>query len=147
MSLLDQLQKDMITAMKAHDKDTLSVVRMLKSAVKTAQIDAGHELSRDEELDVLNHEMKQRKESLADFQKAGRQDLVDKTNAEIKVVAKYLPAQMSEDEVKDVVSSTLKSINATSMKDFGKAMGAVMGKLKGKADGKLVNKLVKAELQ
>lgn len=147
MSLLDQLQKDMITAMKAHDKDTLSVVRMLKASVKTAQIDAGHDLSKDEELAVLNHEMKQRKESLADFQKAGRQDLIDKTNAEIKVVAKYLPAQMSEDEVKKVVDETLKSINATSMKDFGKAMGAVMGKLKGKADGKLINQLVKAALQ
>lgn len=147
MSLLDQLQKDMIAAMKAHDKDTLSVVRMLKSAVKTKQIDAGHELSKDEELDVLNHEMKQRKESLADFKKAGRQDLVDKTNAEIKVVSKYMPAQMSEDEVKQVVDDTLKSIDASSMKDFGKAMGAVMGKLKGKADGKLINKLVRQHLQ
>ncbi|WP_295747435.1 GatB/YqeY domain-containing protein, partial [uncultured Limosilactobacillus sp.] len=97
MSLLDTLKSDMIKAMKARDKDTLSVVRMLKAAVQNEQIELGHDLTPDEEISVLNREYKQRKESLAEFKKAGRDDLIKKTTAEMKVVEKYLPKQLSDD--------------------------------------------------
>lgn len=147
MSLLATLQKDMIKAMKDHDKDTLEVVRMLKASVKNEQIEKGHDLSADEELAVLKREDKQRKDSLADFKKAGRDDLIEKTEKELKVVEKYMPAQMSADEVKAVIAQTIKDVDAQSMKDFGKVMGAAMKKLNGRADGKIVNQTVKAMLQ
>ena len=147
MSLLDTLKSDMIKAMKARDKDTLSVVRMLKAAVQNEQIELGHDLTPDEEISVLNREYKQRKESLAEFKKAGRDDLIKKTTAEMKVVEKYLPKQLPDDEVKAKVAEVIKEQNASSMKDFGKVMGAAMKALKGQADGQLVNKTVKSLLQ
>lgn len=143
MSLLQQLKADMITAMKNRDKETLGVVRMLKASVQNAQIEAGHDLTPDEEVAVMSREYKQRKESLAEFEKAGRQDLVDKTNNELKVVEKYMPKQLSAADVEKIVEETVQQVNAGSMKDFGKVMGAVMPKVKGQADGKVVNQTVK----
>ncbi|WP_270367942.1 GatB/YqeY domain-containing protein [Limosilactobacillus fermentum] len=147
MSLLQQLSKDMVTAMKEKDKATLSVVRMLKAAVQNEQIAVGHDLTPDEENAVLAREYKQRKESLEEFTSAGCQDLIDQTNHELVVVAKYMPEQMSADEVAKVVNKTIAQVGAESMKDFGKVMGAIMPKVKGKADGKLVNQTVKDALQ
>ncbi|KRL73541.1 GatB/YqeY domain-containing protein [Ligilactobacillus saerimneri] len=143
MSLKDSLQKDMIAAMKAKDKATLSTVRMLKAAVANEEINLGHDLSADEEISVLSHELKQRKDSLQEFEEAGRDETVEKLKNEIKIVQKYMPAQLSAEEVKEVVQTTIEEIGATSKADFGKVMGAVMPKLKGKADGKLVNSTVK----
>lgn len=143
MSLLDNLNQDMKTAMKAKDKPTLSVVRMLKSAVMNEQINLGHDLTEDEEIAVLSRELKQRKDSVAEFEKGDRDDLATQTKAEIKVVEKYMPAQLSDDDVKQIVADTVKDLGAESMADFGKVMGAVMPKLKGQADGKLVNQTVK----
>ncbi|KRL27026.1 glutaminyl-tRNA synthase b subunit [Limosilactobacillus frumenti DSM 13145] len=146
MSLLQDLTKDMVAAMKSRDKETLNTVRMLKAAVKNEQIDKGHDLTPDEEVAVMSREYKQRKESLEEFEKAGRDDLVKQTQAEMKVVEKFLPKQLSADEVKKVVDDTIDQLGASGMKDFGKVMGAAMGKLKGQADGKVVNQTVKAEL-
>lgn len=146
MSLLQDLTSDMVSAMKSRDKGTLAVVRMLKAAVQNAQIEAGHDLTPDEEVAVMSREYKQRKESLAEFEKAGRQDLVDKTNHELTVVEKYLPKQLSADDVNKIVQETIAAVGASSMKDFGKVMGAVMPKVKGQADGKVVNQAVKAAL-
>lgn len=147
MSLLETLNEDMKTAMKAKDKPTLSVVRMLKSAVMNEQINVGHDLTADEELAVLSRELKQRHDSLAEFKKADRDDLVTSTSIEIEVVKKYMPAQLSEEEVKKIVQETVTEVGAQSMADFGKVMGAVMPKLKGQADGKIVNQSVKQLLQ
>lgn len=146
MSLLNDLTADMVSAMKNRDKETLATVRMLKAAVQNEQIEQGHDLTSDEEVAVMAREYKQRKESLEEFEQAGRQDLVDKTKAEMKVVEKYMPQQLSADDVKKIVDETIKAVNASSMKDFGKVMGAVMPKVKGKADGKSVNQTVKEEL-
>ena len=146
MSLADSLQKDMIAAMKAKDKDRLSTVRMLKAAVANENINAGHDLSPEEEIAVLSRELKQRKDSLEEFKNAGREDSVKQLEKEIEVVQSYLPKQLSEDEVKDIVQETINEVGATSKADFGKVMGAVMPKLKGKADGKLVNETVKSLL-
>ena len=146
MSLLNSLQKDMVAAMKAKDKARLSTVRMLKAAVQNEQISLGHDLSADEEISVLSRELKQRKDSLTEFKAAGRDEAVQKLEAEIAVVETYMPQQLSADEVKAVVEETIKAVGATSKTDFGKVMGAVMPKLKGKADGKLVNATVKEML-
>lgn len=146
MSLLQDLTSDMVSAMKSRDKETLAVVRMLKAAVQNAQIEASHDLTPDEEVAVMSREYKQRKESLAEFEKAGRQDLVAKTNHELSVVEKYLPQQLSAADVQRIVEETISAVGASSMKDFGKVMGAVMPKVKGQADGKLVNQAVKTAL-
>ena len=132
MSLLNDLTADMVSAMKNRDKETLATVRMLKAAVQNEQIEQGHDLTSDEEIAVMAREYKQRKESLEEFEQAGRQDLVDKTKAEMKVVEKYMPQQLSADDVKKIVDETIKAVNASSMKDFGKVMGAVMPKVKGR---------------
>ena len=142
MSLLDSLQKDMVAAMKAKDKNRLKTVRMLKAAVQNEQISVGHDLTPDEEVGVLSRELKQRKDSL-ESKAAGRDDSVQELEGEIAVVQGYMPAQLSADDVKAVVEETIKAVGATSKADFGKVMGAVMPKLKGKADGKLINATVK----
>nr|WP_207704774.1 GatB/YqeY domain-containing protein [Enterococcus sp. 665A]MBO1342473.1 GatB/YqeY domain-containing protein [Enterococcus sp. 665A] len=147
MSLLTRLNEDMKQAMRSKDKESLQVIRMLKAAVQNEQINTGQELSEDDELTVLSREMKQRRESLMEFEKADRTDLADKVKKEIVIVEKYMPAQLSEDEIRGIVSDAIAKTGATSPKEFGKVMGAVMPKVKGKADGNQVNAIVKELLQ
>lgn len=146
MSRLNEINQDMKAAMKARDKEKLSTIRMLKSALQNEQINKGSELTEEEELTVLAREKKQRMESLNEFKSATRDDLVQKLETEIAIVDNYLPEQLSEDEVRSIVQETVAQTQATSMKDMGKVMGALMPKVKGKADGALVSTLVKEEL-
>ncbi|WP_207696078.1 glutamyl-tRNA(Gln) amidotransferase subunit E [Enterococcus sp. DIV0212c] len=147
MSLLTTLNDDIKTAMKSKDKDTLSVLRMLKAAIQNEQIKAGRDLDGEEELTVLSREMKQRRDSLSEFEKAGRDDLADKVKIEITIVEKYMPKQLSEEEIRQIVQTAIDQTGATSPKEFGKVMGAVMPNVKGKADGNQVNAIVKELLQ
>ncbi|MBW3113062.1 MULTISPECIES: GatB/YqeY domain-containing protein [Bacillaceae] len=143
MSLLNRLNDDMKQAMKNKEKEKLSVIRMLKASLQNEAIKHGkQELSEDEELTVLSREVKQRKDSLQEFQNAGREDLVEKIQTELTYVEIYMPKQLSEEEVSAIVQQTVTEVGATSKADMGKVMGAIMPKLKGKADGALVNKLV-----
>ncbi|GGK18559.1 hypothetical protein GCM10010965_09440 [Caldalkalibacillus thermarum] len=146
MSLVDQLNHDMKQAMKNKEKTRLSVIRMVKAALKNEEIKLGRTLTDDDVLTVLSREMKQRKESLQEFEKAGRDDLVETLNQEIAVLETYLPEQLSEDELRQLVSDTIAEVGATSKADMGKVMGAIMPKVKGKADGSLVNRLVQEAL-
>jgi uncharacterized protein len=147
MSLLERLNNDMKQAMKNKEKDKLSVIRMLKAALQNEGIKLGKpELTENEELTVLSRELKQRKDSLQEFQNAGREDLVEKIRTEIKYVEVYMPEQLSEEEVSKIVKETIQQVGATSKADMGKVMGALMPKVKGKADGSLVNKLVQQHL-
>ncbi|MBO1307551.1 GatB/YqeY domain-containing protein [Enterococcus sp. 669A] len=147
MSLLTRLNEDMKQAMRSKDKETLQVIRMLKAAVQNEQIKTGQELSADEELTVLSREMKQRRDSLAEFEKADRTDLADKVKKEIVIVETYMPAQLSEAEIRSIVSDAIAKTGAASPKEFGKVMGVVMPQVKGKADGNQVNAIVKELLQ
>lgn len=146
MSLKETLNNDIKTAMKAKDKETLAVLRMIKTAVQAAEIDKKEELNAEEELTILAREAKQRRESLAEFVKAGRDELVAKIEAEIEIVERYLPKQLSVEEVKEVIATVAEKIGATTQKEFGKLMGAVMQELKGKADGNVIKEQVKAHL-
>ena len=146
MSLKETLNNDIKTAMKAKNKETLAVLRMIKTAVQAAEIDKKEELNAEEELTILAREAKQRRESLAEFVKAGRDELVAKTEAEIEIVERYLPKQLSVEEVKEVIATVAEKIGATTQKEFGKLMGAVMQELKGKADGNVIKEQVKAHL-
>jgi uncharacterized protein YqeY len=143
LSLLTTLNEDMKQAMRAKDKETLQVIRMLKASIQNEQIKKGQDLNDEEELTVLSREMKQRRDSLTEFEKADRTDLADKVKKEIVIVEKYLPAQLSEDEIRAIVTEAFATTGATSPKEFGKVMGAVMPKVKGKADGNQVNAIVK----
>ncbi|HJG84055.1 MAG TPA: GatB/YqeY domain-containing protein [Weissella thailandensis] len=146
MGLLAQLTEDMKVAMKAKDKETLSVIRMVKSALSNEQIQLGHDLTPDEEMTVLSREMKQRVEELASYQEANRDDLAQNIQQQIDVLNQYMPKQLSETEVEDIVKETISEVGATSKADMGKVMGALMPKVKGKADGKLVSQKVQSLL-
>lgn len=147
MSLSERLNEDMKQAMKSQDKFKLSVIRMVRAAIKNIEIDTKRTLDDNEVLDVLNREIKQRKDSLQEFEKAGRDDLAETVKAEIAVLSDYMPQQLSEEEVKAIVQQTIQETGASSKADMGKVMGALMPKVKGRADGKLVNQLVQQLLQ
>ncbi|MGU9989188.1 GatB/YqeY domain-containing protein [Latilactobacillus curvatus] len=146
MSLLEQLSSDLKTAMKAKDKLRLAVIRSLKTALTNAKISAGQDLSSDEELSVLSSQLKQRKDSLAEFEKGDRADLAEQTKAEIEIVQAYLPEQLDEAAVVTIVDEAIQATGATSKADFGKVMQYVMPKVKGRADGAMVNQVVKSKL-
>lgn len=147
MSLLERLNDDIKQAMKSKDKEKLTVIRMLKASLQNEAIKAGSEgLTEDQELAVLSREVKQRKDSLHEFEKAGRADLVSKIQTELTYVNSYMPEQLSDEEVEAVVQETIAEVNASSKADIGKVMGALMPKIKGRADGGLVNKLVQQKL-
>lgn len=146
MSLLNDLNQDMKQAMKDKNKQKLSVIRMLKASLQNEAIKQGRELNEEEELTVLVREMKQRKDSLQEFEKAGRDDLVAGLQDEIAVLTPYLPKQLTEEELHEIVAQTISEIGAASKADMGKVMGALMPKVKGKADGGLVNRIVQQQL-
>jgi uncharacterized protein len=146
LSLLERLNNDMKQAMKNKEKDKLVVIRMIKAAIQNERIKLGRDLSEEDELSVLSREVKQRKDSLHEFEKAGREDLVDKIRAELKHVEIYMPEQLSEEELAEIVKQAIEETGASSKKEMGKVMAALMPKVKGKADGSLVNKLVQQHL-
>ncbi|PYZ98690.1 hypothetical protein CR205_08970 [Alteribacter lacisalsi] len=142
MDLQKQLNEDMKQAMKNREKQRLVVIRSVKSALQNEQINKGSDLTEEEVLTVLNREMKQRKESLHEFENANRDDLVAKVEAEMDVLHTYLPEQLSDEELQKIVDETIAETGASSKAEMGKVMGAIMPKVKGKADGGQVNRLV-----
>ncbi|MBO8164109.1 MAG: GatB/YqeY domain-containing protein [Brevibacillus sp.] len=146
MSLLERLNQDMKQAMKDKAAVKLSVIRMIKAAVKNEEIQKGDSLSDDDVLTILTRELKQRRDSLQEFEKAGREDLASKTREEIDVLTSYLPEQLSEADIRQLVRETIAAVGAASKKEMGKVMGAIMPKVKGRADGTLVQQIVADEL-
>ncbi|RBP94091.1 hypothetical protein DFO70_105335 [Cytobacillus firmus] len=146
MSLLERLNEDMKQAMRNKEKEKLTVIRMIKASLQNEAIKLGEDLNEEQELTVLSREVKQRKDSLHEFEKAGREDLVEKIRTELQYVELYMPKQLSEDEVSKIVAETVAETGASSKADMGKVMAAIMPKVKGKADGSLVNKLVQQHL-
>ncbi|WP_248926665.1 GatB/YqeY domain-containing protein [Paenibacillus hamazuiensis] len=146
MSLSERLNEDMKQAMKSQDKFKLSVIRMVRAAIKNIEIDQRKTLDDNEVLDVLNREIKQRRDSLQEFEKAGRADLAENLQAELAILSEYMPQQLTDEEVKAIVEQTIQEVGASSKADMGKVMGALMPKVKGRADGKLVNQLVQQSL-
>lgn len=145
MSIKDRLTEDMKAAMKAREsgKLRLSVIRMARSAIKNIEIDKKKELADEEVIEVIAREVKQRRDAMEEFQKAGRQDIVDTLQEEISILMPYLPEQLSEDEIRHLVQEVIADVQPQGPRDMGKVMGALMPKVKGKADGKLVNQIVK----
>ena len=147
MSLMEQIEKDVITAMKAKDTVKLSTLRMLKSAVGNYLIASKKDKADDAEvLGMVAKQAKQRRESLESFEKAGRNDLADKEKAELAILESYLPKQLTDDELRAEVRKAIESSGAKSPADMGKLMKALMPSVQGKADGKRVQEAVKAIL-
>ena len=147
MSLKEQLTADMKEAMKNKEKERLAVIRMVRGAIRQQEIDGQKELGEEDVIAVISKEVKMRRDSIEEFQKGGREDLVEKTQAEIDVLMPYLPAQLSEDEARELVKAAVEQTGAATPKDMGKVMGVLMPKVKGRADGKMVNTIVKSFLQ
>jgi len=147
MSLKDQIVADMTAAMKAKDAARTSTLRMLKAAIMNRQIEKGSELNDDELAKLLRSQVKQRRDSVEQYEKAGRQELVDKENAEIAVIENYLPKAVSATEIEQAVDAAVTQTGATSMKEMGAVMKSVMQLLEGKnADGRAVSEAVKRKL-
>ena len=145
--MLDQLQEELIAAMKAGDKPGMTGLRNIIGKLKASQIDKGEVLTVEESLKILKSTAKQLKESVEQYQKGGRDDLADKESFELSLLEKYLPEQLSEGKIRDAVKNTIQSSNAESMQDMGRVMGLLMKKLAGTVDGKLVQKIVQEELR
>ena len=146
MSLRQDIHKDIAVAMKAGDKERLSTVRMLMSAIKYKEVDAHRELTDEETIAVISTLVKQRQDSIEQFTKGNRMDLVEKETKELGVLRTYLPPQLSETEVRDIIKKAVAETGAQGQKDMGKLMKVVMPQVKGKADGKIVNDIVKEVL-
>lgn len=148
MSLQDQVMIEMKTAMKAKDSVALESLRAIKSAILLAKTDkgAGGELSEEDEVKLVQKLVKQRKDSAAIFTEQGREDLAAPELAQVAIIEKFLPEQLTEQEIEKVVVMTIDSIGASGMKDMGKVMGIVSKELAGQADGKTISSIVKAKL-
>ena len=147
MSLKQKLQEDLKSSMKNKDTNKKSVITLIRASIKQYEVDNRVELQDDEIVDLIAKQLKQTRDSREEFAKAGRDDLVSKAEAEIEVLKEYLPQQLSEEELNEIVISTISEVGATSMKDMKKIMTSIMPKVKGRADGKLINELVKKNLQ
>ena len=148
-TLKSKLKEELKQAMLTKDALKTSVLRLLLSALNYYEIQKGgarYEATDEDVLTVIAKEAKQRRDSIEEFKKAGRQELVDKEAKELEMLQTYLPTQMTEEEIRGIVKQTISEIGAAGAADMGKVMGALMPKVKGKADGSLVSKIVKEEL-
>ena len=146
MTLVEKINEDMKLAMKSQDKETLSVVRMLKSAVQLAKIELKHDLSDEEVVDVVSKQIKMRKDSIVEFSKASREDLVSQYEQEVNILNKYMPEQLSLEEVEKIIDEAFALVNPTSQKQMGLIMKEVNPKVRGKFDMGEVSKLIKDKL-
>ena len=147
MTLKETFMEEMKNAMKEKDVMKKNVVTMVRSAIKQYEVDNRVELDDNGVLEIIAKEVKKRKDSLPEYEKSGRDELVTNLNAEINYLSKYLPEQMSEDEIREIVKQTIAEVGASGPKDMGKVMGPVIAKTKGRADGKIINSIVKEFLQ
>jgi len=146
MSVEKQLMEDMKLAMKSGNKITLNTIRILRAQIKTASIDKKDELDEAELAQVLQKEAKKRKEAMEMYKQGNREDLFKKEEAELGIISNYLPEQLSEEDIDQIISESISSLQVSGEKDMGRVMGAIMPKLKGKADGKVVQQKVKEHL-
>ena len=146
MALTETIIKDMTTAMKEQDKFNLSVLRMLKSALQMEKISLKHELSDEEAMGVIKRQVKQRKDSMSEYEKCNKTEEVDNLKKEIECLSKYLPAEVSEEEINKTLDTIFNELNPTSMKDMGPIMKEATSRLGAGADGSLISKLVRERL-
>ena len=147
MALQEQLMNDLKEAMKAKDKVRLETIRGLRAQLKNAEIDKGRPLTEEEEIQVLMSAVKKRKESIEQFRAVNRPERAAEEEQELKIIQQYLPEQMSEEEITQLVELVIQEVGASSPRDMGKVMGKIMPQVKGRADGKIVQSIVRKKLE
>ena len=145
--MVEKLKQDMIEAMKNKEKERLTVIRMVKAAMDQEHIDRKREINDELLIDVVNKQIKMRKDSISEFEKGGRSDLIEATQKEVDILMNYLPEQLSIEEVKDIISAIFDDVKPVGQKDMGKVMKEATSQLKGKADMKEVSNIIKEKLQ
>lgn len=145
--MVEKLKQDMIEAMKNKEKDRLVVIRMVKAAMDQEHIDRKREINDELLIDVVNKQIKMRKDSISEFEKGGRSDLAEKTQSEVDILMAYLPEQLTMEEVVKIIDEIFEEVKPESQKDMGKVMKEATAKLKGKADMKEVSNIIKEKLQ
>ena len=145
--MVEKLKQDMIEAMKNKEKERLTVIRMVKAAMDQEHIDRKREINDELLIDVVNKQIKMRKDSISEFEKGGRSDLIESTQKEVDILMNYLPEQLSIEEVKDIISAIFDEVKPEGQKDMGKVMKEATSQLKGKADMKEVSNIIKEKLQ
>jgi len=144
--LKEKIEQNLVEAMKNHDEATVSVLRMLKSAIHNLEISSKKELQDADVVGVIQGQIKSRKDSIELYKKGNRPELAEKEQKEIDILSKYLPEQMGDDAVREIVKKAIVETGASSIQDMGKVMGKIMPEVKGKADGSMVSEIVKSEL-
>lgn len=146
MSLKKRLMEDLKLSMKNKDTIRKNTVILVRAAVKQKEVDERKDITDEEIIEIISKQFKEKKGVIEDFRRGNRDDLVDLTEKEMEILLEYLPKQLTEAEVEEIVLDTIKEVNATSIRDMGKVMGAIMPKVKGKADGSIVSSIVKSRL-
>ncbi len=146
MSIKESLKSDMIAAMKSKEKERLEAIRFIQAAIKKQEVDTRKELDDSAVIAILNNQCKQRRDSIEQFRKGGREDLAAKEESELKILQEYLPAQLSAEEIEGLVVAAIKETGAAGMKDLGAVMKALQPKILGRADGSAVSGLVRQKL-
>ena len=142
----EKLQKDLISAMKEHDKKKIDVIKLVKASIQNEEINAKKELTDDEILSIITKQVKMRKDAISDFEKASRSDLIEAYNEEINILSEYLPKALSEEEAIQIIEEAINNINPTGMSDMGKIMKEVSPKLKNRFDMSKVSQIIKEKL-
>ena len=146
MSLKERIQQDVTDAMRAREKERLATIRLITAAIKQREVDERVELNDEQVLVVLDKMCKQRRESISQFEKAGRDDLIATENSELEIITPYLPEQLGEDEINALIDAALEETGATSVKDMGKVMGLLKPKLQGRTDMGAASALIRSKL-
>lgn len=146
MSLKERLMSDLKASMKNKDKIRKDAITLVRAAIKQKEVDERRELTDEDIIEVISKQVKQKRDSIESFRQGGREDLALSTQNEIDILMEYLPRQLTEDEIDEIVKQAIEEIGANSMKDMGKVMSFIMPKVKGKADGGIINKIVKQYL-
>lgn len=142
----EKLQKELIEAMKAHDKKKIDVIKLVKATIQNEEISAKKELNDEEVLSIITKQVKMRKDAISDFEKAGRQDLIDQYNSEIELLNEYLPKELTEEEAMQIIDEAFNLVNPTGPSDMGKIMKEVSPKLKNRFDMGKASKIIKDKL-
>ncbi|WMM23505.1 GatB/YqeY domain-containing protein [Tissierella sp. MB52-C2] len=143
MSLKEKLMEDLKDSMRSKDTIKKNTITMIRAAIKQKEVDERIDVSEEAILEIISKQLKEKRMAIEEFKKGQREDLVQLTENEIDILLEYLPKQLSEEEVEEIVAEAIKEINATSMKDIGLIMKTVMPKVKGRTDGNIVNKMIK----
>ncbi|MBU5427112.1 GatB/YqeY domain-containing protein [Tissierella pigra] len=143
MSLKEKLMEDLKDSMRNKDTIKKNTITMIRAAIKQKEVDERIDVSEEAILEIISKQLKEKRMAIEEFKKGQREDLVELTEKEMDILLEYLPKQLSEEEVEEIVAETIKEVNATSMKDIGLIMKTVMPKVKGRTDGTIVNKIIK----